>query len=578
MHKMASSLMLVLLAASLVIIAFKVQTSKADSTAITINPDGSISPPKAPISTLDNNAYILTGNISLPTYDGIVVNKSNIIIDGNGFTVQGDMSGCGLYLSGMTNVTVENTNVYNETVGFYVNAYSNCIRDNNATDCDDGVAIALSNNIVSGNNLTNDGRGVDLISTTSNIISENNLAHNVFGIQMIYSSFNNITGNNITENSAYGIMIELMSYNNRIYHNNFINNTEAQVWMWPYEVAYPGPGDPFYPTCIWDDGYPSGGNYWSDYTGVDLYSGDYQNITGSDGIGDIPYDVAYLHTDHYPLITMQPSGAYYNVTFSENGIGTDLKSSLVNIDGTNYSRSDLPTSLWWRGTETHTFGFESPLLVDSGAKEYVWNSTSGLSFSQSGSISFTSSGSIQGNYVILTHDVAISNMTSDRSWIFQGRNATVTVTVLNKGDFNENITALLYCNITANELIGAQNIALGAGENETLSFAWDTIGLPINQNFTLTSVATVPLDYNPADNVMAIGLITVRMLGDLNGDGKVDIKDISLAAKAFGSYGPNFKYQGSPASPTWNSDCDINGDNKVDIKDLSMLARTFGKQ
>jgi PKD repeat protein len=52
---------------------------------------------------------------------------------------------------------------------------------------------------------------------------------------------------------------------------------------------------------VWDDGYPSGGNYWSGYAGVDLYSGPYQNQTGSDGIGDTPYVVGVNNQDHYPL-------------------------------------------------------------------------------------------------------------------------------------------------------------------------------------------------------------------------------------------------------------------------------------
>jgi nitrous oxidase accessory protein NosD len=52
----------------------------------------------------------------------------------------------------------------------------------------------------------------------------------------------------------------------------------------------------------WDDGYPSGGNYWSNYTGIDEYSGPSQNETGSDGIGDTPYVIDENNTDRYPLM------------------------------------------------------------------------------------------------------------------------------------------------------------------------------------------------------------------------------------------------------------------------------------
>ena len=53
----------------------------------------------------------------------------------------------------------------------------------------------------------------------------------------------------------------------------------------------------------WDDGYPSGGNYWSDYNGTDFYSGTNQNVTGSDGIGDTSYIIDVNNVDRYPLMS-----------------------------------------------------------------------------------------------------------------------------------------------------------------------------------------------------------------------------------------------------------------------------------
>ena len=59
---------------------------------------------------------------------------------------------------------------------------------------------------------------------------------------------------------------------------------------------------------LWNDSYPSGGNYWSGYTGVDDRSGPYQNLLGSDGIGDSPYTIDAITSDidHYPLMKACP--------------------------------------------------------------------------------------------------------------------------------------------------------------------------------------------------------------------------------------------------------------------------------
>ena len=105
---------------------------------------------------------------------------------------------------------------------------------------------------------------------------------NHVGIQIIHSSWCEIFENEIMNNE---IGINLSTYQeNVIYHNNFINNIQhALVETGRYH--------------IWDDGYPSGGNYWDDYTGTDL---------DGDGIGDTPYVIpgSEENQDHYPL--MQP--------------------------------------------------------------------------------------------------------------------------------------------------------------------------------------------------------------------------------------------------------------------------------
>jgi len=64
------------------------------------------------------------------------------------------------------------------------------------------------------------------------------------------------------------------------------------------------------------------------------------------------------------------------------------------------------------------------------------------------------------------------------------------------------------------------------------------------------------------------GSISVKWLTDLNGDRKVDIRDIVIVALAYGSY---------PGHPRWNPVADLNKDSIVDIRDLAMVAKDFGK-
>jgi len=100
----------------------------------------------------------------------------------------------------------------------------------------------------------------------------------------------NIINNSVHHNSRYGIYMSSSSNNKMIYHNIFANNGQYNVRD----------------RCSnqWDNGYPSGGNYYSDYTGIDIFSGPGQNISGSDGIGDTPYIVPDgLNQDNYPLMS-----------------------------------------------------------------------------------------------------------------------------------------------------------------------------------------------------------------------------------------------------------------------------------
>lgn len=107
---------------------------------------------------------------------------------------------------------------------------------------------------------------------------------------MIHSSDNVITNNDIRNNHNFGLYV--IGSNNLIYHNNFMKNTYQA-----FDVIA---------SSMWDNGYPSGGNYWDDYNGMD---------ENEDGIGEIPYPTGNCSADRYPVV--HPYGSVCNTDTEE---------------------------------------------------------------------------------------------------------------------------------------------------------------------------------------------------------------------------------------------------------------------
>ena len=64
------------------------------------------------------------------------------------------------------------------------------------------------------------------------------------------------------------------------------------------------------------------------------------------------------------------------------------------------------------------------------------------------------------------------------------------------------------------------------------------------------------------------GIVYLGIPGDLDGNHKVDIKDILIVAKAYGT---------NPQSPNWDPNIDVDCDDKIDVKDILIAAKNYGK-
>ena len=181
-----------------------------------------------------------------------------------------------------------------------------------------GIMIDEVNNVsISGFTIWNSGgggqedAGITIYKGNGNTVSNMNIILNSVGVSVFQANNNVISGNNIESNFGYGIYI-YASIDNKIFNNNIKKN---QIGIYAYSAktnliysnnlienknqAYDNTN-----TNLWDNGYPSGGNYWGDYIGIDLRSGSSQNIIGSDGIGDTPYNIigGGGAKDRYPMM------------------------------------------------------------------------------------------------------------------------------------------------------------------------------------------------------------------------------------------------------------------------------------
>jgi parallel beta-helix repeat protein len=222
-------------------------------------------------NTISGNRFTGGGLFVFLSFHNVVVNNS---VNGKSLVYLEDVSdrtvsdAGQVVLIGCDSMIVDNLNLSNATIG---------------------VELWQTNTtIITNSNIANDYEGVSLNGASSNIISGNNMTNNGYGVLLNGASSNIISGNNMT-NNAYGVFFHFPYYqpnnNNRFFHNNLINNTQQVS-----SIGFPN---------IWDNGFPSGGNYWSDYqTGYPGAS----EIDGS-GIWNTPYVIAANNTDYYPLMT-----------------------------------------------------------------------------------------------------------------------------------------------------------------------------------------------------------------------------------------------------------------------------------
>jgi len=491
---------------------------------------------------------------------------------------------------------------------------NNLIAHNIILDNAGGISIFYSGyNTVLNNTIGDSGHGISLnhCSHYDHIIG-NIIFRTTFGIYVGYPWAENVTNNRVQQckygvyvyspyyrlytcyfsanditDNEYGIHIscgilppEAMIF----YHNNIVNNTfQVDVFQ-----GYNG---------IWDDGYPSGGNYWSDYIGVDEKSGPNQDQSGSDGIGDTPYIIDANNQDHYPLMRPWPTrivetmvrvgGEEYTIIVEANVTITHVFANpaalFFNASGPTgaigYINATIPVTLKRTPPQVPIKVFINNTEVEPPWPIITTNTTHYFVYFQFN----LSTHRIMVQYAIA--DIAVTNITPSKTVAGQGYSVYINVTIKNHGSYTECFDVSVFYDDTIITLPDGKNhttTTLPSGNSTTLTLTWNTTGVA-KGNYTITAEATqLPHETDTTDNTLSDGWIIVAMVGDITGgtlnlmdfipDGKVDMKDIGVIAKYFG--------QTVPPAP---SNCDLTGpttglpDDKIDMRDIGTVARNFGK-
>jgi parallel beta-helix repeat protein len=508
---------------------------------------------QADSSIISNNS--LTGGSV-----GVEIHSSNNGISGNNITSD---NGNGIYIQSIfqgppsSNNSISMNNITNNRFGIWLNGVSNnTILENSFTYNERAVYLLdSSNNSLLENNITDNNYGtvgIHLYGSSNNSVSRNVLSSNLQrfkGIELDESPNNSLCENIIAKNT-YGIYLYISS-NNSFYHNDFKNNTN-QV----YDDSWQNPSVP-QSINAWDDEYPSGGNYWSDHTDVDSYSGPNQDIPGNDGIWDHPYIIDANNRDHYPLVQQWVSDI------------TPPETCILSPQNTTYTTSSVPLT-FTVNEATSWIGYS----LDSQANmTTTGNSTlTGLALGPHNVIVYANDtyGNMGSSDIVYfsvdttIHDIAVSNVTSSKTVVGEGYTLNVTVTVENHGGNTETFNVTLYANST---IIGSQeNLILTSDNSTMLTFTWDTTGFT-KGNYTINATATqVPGETNTEDNTLVDGIVYVGIRGDVNVDGVVELMDFYAACTA---------YLSTPGKPNWNPNADINDDGVVELMDFFIMSQHY---
>jgi parallel beta-helix repeat protein len=449
---------------------------------IYILPDGSVSP-ATPLIVRNDDEYSLSGNINAT----IIVQKSGITFNGNGYTLYGNNTPYGVVVSGfvlngVNNVTIMNTQIINYSYGVF-------------------LQNTMHNNITS-NYFDYDIYAVGLHGNADfNTIANNTMTRGLHGVYTDFSFNNNITViyNNIT-NLGSGFGINLLSSAGNIIQGNMMDHNNKGISFYDCTNSVVS------------------GNImaYMDQAGIHL----------TDSSGNTIIDNKINRTRYGPGILVQTSSentiSANDLWFNEESVGIKSYSTLNTVFGNNMVYNDYGVVLY-NHADNNTFyhnnfaNNSAQVFFQSSDNLYnKWNSTTeGNYWSNYTGVDANSDGIGDTPYIInrdnidhypLMHSYSVKNMisvinvTTSKTVTAMGVPLLIHVDVENKGDSDASFGVTAYAN---NLIVGTQIVEnMAPKSSKRLTFLWQTSGYPQKTYTIRTVVNAISTDLQIINNGM----------------------------------------------------------------------------
>ena len=251
-------------------------------------------------------------------------------------------------------------------------------------------------------------------------------------------------------------------------------------------------------------------------------------------------------------VQLVPEGRYnFTLTVPEDA---DFDLYLYNSTGTWYGEPAIVA----KSTNATTGGYEQIILTASYNGTYYLVVKRATATTEGGT--FTLESTFTPN-----HDIAVLEVEPSATTVYEGNRVNVTVTVKNKGLNTESFNVTAFYNTSIIEIQTISNLT--PSDTITLKFTWNTSETTVG-NYTIKAQASSLLnEYNTTDNTFIDGIIQIKILGDINGDGFVDRYDFGILAGAYGS---------SEGDSNYVLDADLDDDGDVDRYDFGIFAANYG--